>query len=204
MFKGRISFKSPTSRFQPTNSTHSSIFCLPRAVVRQQEDTEPPAAFLAVLQNHWEPECGTRPQAAPGTLFCVFRWRFQQPQGPREPFVKPRSEKHNAVKEFTSLLHFPSICIPLPATPTEKQDPGPLPCPPYVQGRRLTSILRYAALPVPLIKREKFDLTNLRLHPACHSQNNCSVPNTQGFHPGTAQGFGCLGLSVSPQHLPAR
>lgn len=45
----------------------------------------------------------------PGTPFCVFRWSFQLPQGPLEPLPKPRSEKHKAVKEFTSLLHFPSI-----------------------------------------------------------------------------------------------
>lgn len=87
------------------------------------------------------------------SILCV---QMEFPVATRSPRVTSQ-EKHKEVKEFISLLHFPRISIPLPA---EKQDLGPLTCPIYVQRRRLTSLLQYAALPVPLIKREKQDLTN--------------------------------------------
>lgn len=84
------------------------------------------------------------------SILCVQMEFPAATKSPQEPLLKPKPSSEG--------IHFPPSFSCL-QTPAEKQDPGPLTCPTYVQGRRLTSILQYAALPVPLM-REKHDLTN--------------------------------------------
>lgn len=140
----------------------------------------------------------------------MFRWSIQLPQDPREPFPNPRSEKHKIAllrlgPEFASLLCFLSIAISLPAGSCREAGFSTFnTCSilPLCRERMLSCIRRDAILQGPLIKREKCDLTNLRLHTAC--QSGYSAPNTQGLQCGMAQCFSCMRLNVRSQHLPTR
>lgn len=143
-----------------------------------------------------------------GLFLCVqmeFSAAPRSQSAVSQPQVREAQDSFQKAWSFTSLLCFLSITVSLPAGSC--LEAGFSTCNmcsvvPLCRERMLSCILHYAILQVPLIKREKHELTNPRLHAAC--QSSYSAPNTQGLQCGTAQCFSCARLNVRPQHLPAR